>query len=740
MRLIILLSFFLLNVHFVFAGQKDSLQLLVENEIDKNNPLLPPVDQLYIKNINDISICKGPNHTYYLTGTTGDRDGVQEGIQVWASRDLKSWNLIGANKGYVWTFRDDAVEWQKKISKRNGWTQRGLIAPEIHYLHNNFWITYSNSNSNKLGILRSVNGRGQGPYEEVWNDSMYVKGSNASLFVDSDSTVYFIWDGRYIQPLKEDMSGFATLKPFLLQDTQGKPIGGDEVYLSKIDGRYVLMGGQWNGYQNHSDVSSRYDGIIAVSDHLYGPYVRQEASIPHGGGGHLFESFDDRLWWCFSGVDVSGPVSSSPAIIPVVNYKGEFLVKHELGMHPGKFSGIVYVSKEGNNSTGSSWRNAFTTVQRAVDFAPRGSQIWIARGNYNESVEISLRNGIYLYGGFKGDEKLLAERNIDTNKVVINGQNKIRQVMTILSSNYIRIDGLSIVGGNATSGISYQYYGAGMYIIGGGETVRIVNCEFRNNVSEQDGGGLYVSIGSAPMLINCIFKDNVSKRNGGAAALYSNNTNGYHTKFYNCTFENNFAYNAGGALYFDTNKRDLGLLTLVNCLIIRNRSIMECGAISLDRSSRLFMMNSTLCYNEGSSKGASIGSFGNAPAQSRVVNSVFFRNEGGMLFCIDGEGEAVQTKDTLYYKSILAQFSDCFFGENQVESLVQRNFDRKKWISVNDLNQSVLGQNCVELNPLSKFNPMNRQFYPGVPSGTYSFGYTIAGEKRAEGKRYVGCY
>src|SRR5690349_5189048 len=45
-------------------------------------------------------------------------------------------------------------------------------------------------------------------------------------------------------------------------------------------------------------------------------------------------------------------------------------------------SGVVYVSLTGNNTTGCSWGNAFTTLQSALSIATSGDQVWVASGTY----------------------------------------------------------------------------------------------------------------------------------------------------------------------------------------------------------------------------------------------------------------------------------------------------------------------------------------------------------------------
>lgn len=742
---------------FLHGGPKDSISLNIERHIETTDPSLPLITVLFENNVSDISICLTPDKTYYLTGTTGDKYGVQQGILVWASRDMKDWNLIGRNNGYVWTFDDDAVEWQKEITTQNGWKQRGIIAPKIHYFKNTFWLTYTNSNSNQSGILKSVSGRADGPYEEVSGNRPLVKGEKASLFEDTDNTVYFIWGNGLIHRMKDDMSGFATSEPRILTDASGNRLSMNGLQIQKIGGDYVVSGSRWsstglnkNPGQNHmvtqnSSVDDRYDGVLAISKRLFDNYQYNRNVLPHAGGGHLVENIDGKLFYVFSGVDAGNPMASIPSLLPLKFVEsGQFEIEYKLPVHATKKQPVVYVSHDGNNSNGNSWANAYTSIQRAVEMAPRGAQLWIARGTYEAPIEIILREGLYLYGGFKGVEKLLEQRDSEMHKVIINGRNSVKNVISINSSSYIRIDGVTIQGGYASGGSYFQQYGAGVHILGGGETIRLVNCTFDNNRADQDGGALYASIGAAPLIINCTFRNNFAKNNGGAVAIYSNTPNGYKTRIVNCTFDNNLSYGHGGAIFFDTNKRDFGILYLINSLLINNTSLGENGIITLNGNSNLLMSNSTLCFNKGSSRGAVMGSLGKVPAKSRIFNSIFYRNSGGYLFSIEGEAES----NSLSEKSlnIWVQFNSCLFDQNDVYALVQRNFDRKKWNNVAALNQSVLGVNCLTGEPqfVEHFNGnyrlSNNSDARNKGTSAYYFDFDLDGKPRVSGSVNIGCY
>ena len=71
----------------------------------------------------------------------------------------------------------------------------------------------------------------------------------------------------------------------------------------------------------------------------------------------------------------------------------------------------IYVDADATGANdGSSWDNAYTALQPALDGASSGDEIWVAAGIYTPTLEMSpgitrtasfqLKNGVALYGGF----------------------------------------------------------------------------------------------------------------------------------------------------------------------------------------------------------------------------------------------------------------------------------------------------------------------------------------------------
>ena len=304
-----------------------------------------------------------------------------------------------------------------------------------------------------------------------------------------------------------------------------------------IDWNTVGAVGQW---QRTTDISAIVQEIVSRPGWASGNSL---AIIISGSGKRVAEAYD-------------GDPSGAPLLH--VEYFAE--------------SREIYVNDDATGANnGSSWTDAFTDLQDALDVAIAGNQIWIAEGTYEPSVEYGgagdryksfrMINGVGIYGGFDpsiGDD-VFDERDWENNVTILSGDIGIPDDNSdncyhvfshdegwggggavILDESAI-LDGFTITGGNANGSDVHDGGGGMANGIVSSPTVR--NCIFSKNAAIRDGGGMKNEAydgGCSPKIINCTFSENRASRGGGMKNFDAQPT------VIDCIFIGNIATDRGG--------------------------------------------------------------------------------------------------------------------------------------------------------------------------------------------------
>ena len=239
--------------------------------------------------MRDPEITLGGDGNYYMAlskNLSTAQFGFNIGIELWKSSDLLNWTCLGT----IWSLEKDAI-WCNKSK----YPDVQLWAPEIHFIKNNYWITYTiaagkawNDSVSYLGnsLLKSKSGSPTGPYADVKTDGPLADWIDASLFEDTDGKVYYLWQNKWIRQMNDDMTGFVTAK----QDIKCN-VGFEGVFMYKIKGVYYLLAADNNkgGYKG-------YNCMAASSTTLMGPYSESYVALQDGGHNGLFTDKNGQLW------------------------------------------------------------------------------------------------------------------------------------------------------------------------------------------------------------------------------------------------------------------------------------------------------------------------------------------------------------------------------------------------------------------------------------------------------------
>jgi hypothetical protein len=223
---------------------------------------------------------------------------------------------------------------------------------------------------------------------------------------------------------------------------------------------------------------------------------------------------------------------------------------------------------------GSSWANAFVSVRQALAVAQVGDQIWVASGIYtptedsNRSISFELRNGVRMYGGFKGTETTIEQRNISENSTILSGEigdpssrtdNALHVLYGYGLNDATLVDGFTIANGYANGS---------------------------DNLLDGNGGGMLLQPGdlpdSRPVFRNCTFESNFADYNGGGIALDWGGANAVNPVFDHCTFLRNHAL-YGAALYKAGPSSPDAAFMIQSCDFIENRALLGGGGLFFNK-------------------------------------------------------------------------------------------------------------------------------------------------------------
>ena len=197
-------------------------------------------------------------------------------------------------------------------------------------------------------------------------------------------------------------------------------------------------------------------------------------------------------------------------------------------------SQVIYVDLDAAGSEdGSSWENAYTSLESALEAAPDSVDVWVAEGTYVLPADsprqrsFELKPGMFLFGGFDGSESSVEEREPLSHPSVLSGDigvpgdssdNSLSVVVAGPDLGILCIDGFTITGGNGGRPAAIFDQGGGVFNTGNQLTVS--NCILHDNTAEE--GGAIGSGGGEITIVGCMIFQN-SAKDGGAIFSFGDN-------------------------------------------------------------------------------------------------------------------------------------------------------------------------------------------------------------------------
>lgn len=349
-------------------------------------------------------------------------------------------------------------------------------------------------------------------------------------------------------------------------------------------------------------------------------------------------------------------------------------IYNNVGICPTTGAPIYVDINATGDSTGLTWTDAFKDLQEAIDLACRcnaQSEIWVADGTYRPSQDnpryvglpsrdksFFISNAMKIYGGFMGNETMLAQAQPELFLSILDGdlgnnQDTAYNVVVMeaddISSNWI-FNGFLVKNGRANGSNGINDRGAGLHVNGfATASPSISNCFFTNNNSNGNGGAIYCRGGAliSPKLDRLFVKENIAGVNGGGIYIASDVSS---TDLTNSVFASNHAEKGGGfyCSVGDNSSR------LINNTFWQNNSVQEGGGIFLNGNFGKIAVANNILWDNTSANGADL--FKSGSEIGLLQNTIHSPGSGavvGMFSLV----ENISTEDPLFKNAAMDTFS-----------------------------------------------------------------------------------
>lgn len=348
---------------------------------------------------------------------------------------------------------------------------------------------------------------------------------------------------------------------------------------------------------------------------------------------------------------------------------------------------VFHVSVGGDDSAdGKTWGRAVAGVGRGLELASAGDAVWVSQGTY--ACSVNLGAGVSLYGGFRGDELTLQERDPLKYPSILDGGDTNIVVLVEGGGRETVLDGFAVQRGR---GCGVRLYNAGAKITnnrirwntssealayGAGISVKNLASDavalIEGNVILEnyafDGGGISC-IDASPEIVGNVIAWNTAMQNGGGISCWRSASP---------RIERNWIYGntaswvqgsgpvevGGGGIFATADDLDgrphptarSSPLVLGN-VIAANGGAKGAGVAVVDANGGVpQLLNNTVVANAGS--GICWGSSGLVPLVPIVVNNIVAFNPRGIELIPGTPDEALFAHNCVYGNRVFEEQGD----------------------------------------------------------------------------------
>jgi len=259
---------------------------------------------------------------------------------------------------------------------------------------------------------------------------------------------------------------------------------------------------------------------------------------------------------------------------------------------------VIYVDADATGANnGSSWADAYSNLQNALEDASGSGEIRVAQGTYkpgqsNRNEKFDISGDLVIKGGYAGWGKPDPDaRDVHKYLTVFSGDlagNDVevaaaRDLLTepsrtenssrILVTDGYGEGGTPVLEGFTITGAKGDVSGGGLYINYGDAIV--TDCLFVNNSTADHGGAMAFNNGRV-IFTRCRFIQNAAQCSGGAVYLNGCGTcRSMYGAFIDCIFTDNYCSEYGGAIH----NTSVSMATCINCLFVGNTAVLAGGAL-----------------------------------------------------------------------------------------------------------------------------------------------------------------